>query len=349
MGKYSEYLKGLWRPMLGLKDPPGFNCLNHNEAPFSPDYLNFPKINNLNLYPEPYYLYKKIAKYYNVSEEQLLLTCGSEQGLRYVFDTFLDYGDKVIHPFPTFGMIEVFEYYRKANVIKHIYDDKLTIDINNFSDTIDENTSLVYLANPDNPTGTAYSMEDISLILSKCSSNGVIFLLDEAYFYYYSLPTVELIKEYENLIIVRSFSKAWGLAGARVGFIIANKAIIQLIRKQKPMDELNSLSIDICMKVLEKPGIIEKNVKHVNKWKNIFRVAKSPLKKYIETEGNFIMIKSRECERDEEVLKRNGILPRTFNEPCLKHCIRFSVTYDTIMEKIFTLLFGYKASMQKLE
>ena len=60
MGKYSEYLKGLWRPMLGLKDPPGFNCLNHNEAPFSPDYLNFPKINNLNLYPEPYYLYKKI-------------------------------------------------------------------------------------------------------------------------------------------------------------------------------------------------------------------------------------------------------------------------------------------------
>lgn len=339
MEKYSEYLMGLWRPPLRPKDPPGYICLNHNEAPFSPDYLDAPGIDTINVYPEPYPLYERIAEYYHVAKEQLLLTCGSEQGLRYAFDTCVDYGDRVVHPFPTFGMIEVFAYYRKASVVKQFYDDTLTIDVNAFLDAIDERTALAYLANPDNPTGAAYTMDDILRILAKCRSTGTVLLLDEAYFHYYSLPTIDLVREHRNLIITRSFSKAWGMAGARVGFIVAHEATIQLLRKQKPMDELNSLSMDLCMKVLERPDIIRKNVEQVNKWKRAFRASSSPRKHYVETEGNFIMIRSAESARDKEVLEKNGILPRTFTHACLKDCVRFSVTCDPIMERILLLLF----------
>ena len=111
MKKYEKHLKSLWRPPIALKDPEGYICLNHNEAPFNGASLLQVNLDDLNTYPEPFYLYEKLAKYHGVDKEQLLLTCGSEQGLRYVFDSYLDYGDKVVHPDPTFGMIEVYTHF----------------------------------------------------------------------------------------------------------------------------------------------------------------------------------------------------------------------------------------------
>lgn len=84
--------------------------------------------------------------------------------------------------------------------------------MNAFLNAIDEKTALTYLANPDNPTGAAYTMDDILRILAECRSTGTVLLLDEPYFHYYSLPTIDLLREHRNLIITRSFGRTPALA-----------------------------------------------------------------------------------------------------------------------------------------
>jgi histidinol-phosphate aminotransferase len=340
MKDHVEHLRELWRPPLKQKDPDGYICLNHNEAPFNgAESLNI-NLSDLHLYPEPFHLYGKLAQFHNVKKEQLLLTCGSEQALRYVFDTFLGYGDKVVHPYPTFGMIEVYTHYRRSEVGQLAYDENRQLSLDKIIEAIDDQTRLFYLANPDSPTGTAYTLDEVEKIANHCCSNtNTIFLLDEAYFPFYAIDSLSLLQKYPNLIITRTFSKAWGLAGARVGYIISNEENIELLRRQKLIDELNSLSIQLCMQALDHPEIVERNVNQVHKWKEIFKRQKSDTISYLETEGNYITLKSTELQSNLNALKENKIIPRVFREDCLQHCMRFSVSSDDIMQKIIDILY----------
>ena len=112
------------------------------------------------------------------------------------------------------------------------------------------------------------SIKEIIRIAEHTLKNKTLFLLDEAYFYYYKIDSLSLIEQFPNLIITRSFSKAWGLAGARMGLIFSNKNNISLLWRQKPMHEINQLSKLVCEKILpHEEKIIGTNVSQVEKWK----------------------------------------------------------------------------------
>ena len=339
MGKNTEHLRQLDRPPIRLKDPPGYICLNHNEAPFSGAASLRVTLDHLNAYPEPFFLYEQLARHHGVEPGQLLLTCGSEQGLRHVFDTFLDDGDQVVLPSPTFGMLQVFCHYRRATVVRVGYDASRRLDLDAFLGAMDEATRLVYLANPDSPTGGAIELPQIERIAAHCAAlPEAVFLLDEAYHDYYPLPTVELIPRFPGLVITRSFSKGWGLAGIRAGYLISNPAKIELLRKQKPMDELSSPTIELCSQALERPDLVQRNVAQVQKWRDRFREVCWPTLTYLPTEGNFIMLRSTRLEHHLSAFEKHRVRPRTFGEGCLQDCLRFSVGPDEIMERIFRFL-----------
>lgn len=339
MGKNTEHLRQLWRPPIRLKDPPGYRCLNHNEAPFSGAAELSVSLAGLNAYPEPYPLYERLAAHHGVAREQLLLTCGSEQGLRYVFDTYLDPGDRVVLPAPTFGMLEVFCHYRQAAAMHLRYDRRLRLAPEVFLDAIDASTRLVYLANPDSPTGAVLSLADIERIASRCAELGdTVLLLDEAYHDYHPLDTISLLSRFPSLILARSFSKGWGLAGIRAGYLVSSPQHIELLRKQKPMDELSSLSIELCLQVLDHPELVARNVAQVRKWKERFRDRRWATLSYVETAGNSILLRSTDFERHRSLFDEHWILPRTFKDDCLVDCIRFSVSTDEVMEEILSLL-----------
>ena len=325
MERNSEYLKKLWRPSIEKPENNNKIILSHNEAPFS-------VIKRLRRYPNCYKLYEKIAKYWNLNVNNILITAGSEQGIRFIFDAYVEPKDKIAYPWPTFGILDVFSYYRRANVIHLNYNKNRHINL----ETIPTDITLFYLANPDNPTGAAYSFIEIENALKHLKK--AIFLLDEAYWGYYNINSLKLLKKYDNLIIVRSFSKAFGIAAARVGVIISNPEKIEVLRKLKPINELPGDSIKAALKALKKNNIVYKNRKQVEKWKSIFKNQKFINLKYVETFGNFILLETKHRIFFGEFLEINGIEIRYNFETPLQNHIRITVGTNKEMRKTLSIL-----------
>lgn len=342
---YSNYIKGLYRPILEKSDRASFICLDKNEAPFSSldsieELITSDDIKNLNIYPNPYSLYEQLADYLNVNINNILITQGSEQALEFTFRVFLDVGDEVVFLEPSFAMFNVFAYQNRANVKTIKFEENISLNVEKVLDAITSKTKLFALANPNNPTGTAFSENDLYKIAMHTQNTNTIFLLDEAYFHYFTINSISFIEEFEHIIITRTFSKAFGIAGARVGYAISKPKNIELLRKLKPIDELNSLSIILAQKVLlNAQENLDKNILQVKKWKELFSVQSWKNLKYIPTEGNFILLKSNNYFKHQEMFLTSRILPKMdFPEKYLMDCFRFSVSNDSIMNKILNLL-----------
>ena len=345
MNNYENYIGELYRPSAEKKMDDTFVRLDRNEPPFSAfeiidGIISNHELKSLNHYPEVYSLYQKIAKLFQQEIKQLLLTHGSEQGIRYVFETFLDSGDEVVFLDPSYAMYDVYAYYKKAKVKKIKFGTSRVIYLDQIYKAVSHNTRLFVLANPNNPTGSVFTIKEIIKIAKHTLINKTIFLLDEAYFYYYKIDTLPLIKQFPNLIITRSFSKAWGLAGARVGLVFSNSNYISLLSKQKPMHEINQLSVLVCEKVLSHAeAIVSANVNQVTKWKEKFKAAKLTNLEYLETEGNYFLLESKNYEKHKSLLFNKKFIPKMdFSTPCLKNCFRFSVGNDNVMHRLISIL-----------
>jgi len=342
---YRKYMSKLYRPPLEKNDRSKFICLDKNEPPFSAfdvvdNLITDQDIKSLRVYPNPYKLYKKLSKFAGVDINQLLITQGSEQAIEFVFRIFLEKNDEVVYLNPSFAMFDVFAYQQKAKV-KHIeFDNNMTLNVNTIINSITNRSKLFVLANPNNPTGTAFDLDELEKIANHTKKTNTFFLLDEAYFHFYNIDSISLIKKHKHIIITRTFSKALGIAGARVGYAISNKNNIELLRKLKPIDEINQLSNIIAKKVIDNSQeILKKNINQVDKWKDIFKTTKFKNVEYINTEGNFILLKSTTYDIHKKLFLDNKLLPKMdFKEEYLKDCFRFSILTDKIMNKIINIL-----------
>ena len=345
MNNYENYLRHLYRPPIEKKMEDDFIRLDRNEPPFSAfdiieGLITHDDLKTLNHYPELYSLYEKLADHFHLSNQQLLLTHGSEQGIRYVFDSFLDYRDEVVYLCPSYAMYDVFAYFNKAISKKIEFGESRHISLDRVLEAVTNKTRLFVLANPNNPTGSVFTFEEIKHIAKHTLNNKTMFLLDEAYFYYYKIDSLALIEEFSNLIITRSFSKAWGIAGARIGLIFSDKNNISLLMRQKPMHEINQLSVLVCEKILpHEKLIVDSNVRQVLKWKKNFKTASLANMGYIETEGNYILLESTTYEDHKRLFLDEKILPKMdFSTLCIKNCFRFSVGNDEVMERLCAFL-----------
>jgi len=282
-------------------------------------------------YPYSWPLYEKLSKYYNISEEKILLTFGSEQGIRFVFDTFVSINGNVLRPDPTFGMLEVFEYYRNANVFKIKYEN-LKIEINYFFDKLNNsNIQLFYIANPDNPTGSMIDLNVLTELIRVAKNRNTMVLLDEAYYHYNDISTTDLIDLFDNLIIVRSFSKAFGLAGERIGYILSDKKNIEKLSLQRPMNEVTQNAINLAIKALNEKTL-KKNIIQVKKWKKIF-LDNFP-KNYVQSYCNFIILKLNNIETIKKIFDSNKIAVKCFEDKYL----RIGIGKNKEMKKVIGIL-----------
>jgi len=342
---YRNYISQLFRPYLEKTQRNKFICLDKNEPPFSAfevveNLITDDNIRSLRVYPNPYELYEKLASFVGIDKNNLLITQGSEQAIGFVFRIFLEKNDEVIFLNPSFAMFDVFSYQQQARVKYIEFSDDISVSIKSIINSITQQTKLFVLANPNNPTGTAFNLRELDKIALHTKKTDTIFLLDEAYFHFYNIDSLSLINKYDHIIITRTFSKALGIAGARVGYAISNTKNIELLRKLKPIDEINQLSNIIAKKVINNAdAILKKNINQVNKWKEIFKNTQFKDIKYIDTEGNFILLKSSKYKIHKQLLLSNKILPKMdFKQDYLKDCFRFSIFNDITMKKILQLI-----------
>ncbi len=263
-------------------------------------------------YPEVYDLYQALSSLHKISRKCFVITAGIDAAIKNCFELFVSRGNKVIVLNPTFAMVDIYCKIYGAKKIKINYDKKLNINTDLLIKSINKNISLIIIANPNSPTGTIISKRDIENIIKRAKKFNTPILVDEAYYGFTNQTVFPLLKKYNNLIISRTFSKAYGLAGLRVGYLISNKQISKLFFNLKPMYEINSIGVLACLQILKNSFIRNKYISDTNKGlKLIIKYFNENNIPFIKTNANFIYMHSgKKTNKIFSILKRQGILTK---------------------------------------
>lgn len=306
---------------------------------------------DLSAYPQTYQLHEKLSRYLAIPEESLLITTGSDAAIKNVFEVFISPGDGVVIPDPTYAMYEVYAGLFEAELKKIPYAADLTLSIRDMIAAIDDKTKLVALANPNSPTGTIVSRDEIAGLIRYCASRDVIVLIDEAYFPFYPHTVIDLIKTCPNLIVTRTFSKAFGLAALRLGYAAAHPDLIRYLHAFRPIYETHGLAVAIGCAVLEHPEYVARNVKETLEGRQYLIDAMTRLGFFVfPSFSNFINVVVGESLRDPLIdhLKHEGILIKAgANTPALVPCVRITVGPKRVMEPVVRAIESFLLKRQK--
>ncbi len=295
--------------------------LDANENPFD---------TGLNRYPDPYQqeLKSAISKIKNVPKENIFLGNGSDEVIDLLFRGFCEPGkDEVITLPPTYGMYQV------SADINHIKTNKVSltpdfeIDEAKLEATINPNTKIIWFCSPNNPTGNSLDPDAITKILK--SFNGIV-VIDEAYIdFSASQSWIDFLDFYPNLFVMQTLSKAWGLAGLRLGMGFASKAIIEILNKIKPPYNINTLTQD---KALEALGHFEEKNEAVdvilNERINLNQALSElqTVRHIYKSDANFLLVKIDHASTIYQKLVEQSIIVRNRSNVTLcEDCLRITV------------------------
>jgi len=246
---------------------------DHNEnawgcSPYVIKSIRKAAVQDVSVYPETDILLKNLAEYYKVSEENIILTAGSDDGIRCIFEAYVSNNDKVILPDPTFSMYPVYCKQKGAAIELVKYNKDFSFPLKQFIETITANTKMLVLVNPGSPAGTSITRENVIEILRKAPNSVVV--LDEAYAHYMKRTDADLVKDYSNLFVVKTFSKAFGLAGLRLGYILSAEENIAHLKSISMPYCVNSLAVIAGNAALEDIHFLESVVKKHRLRKKVF-------------------------------------------------------------------------------
>jgi histidinol-phosphate aminotransferase len=280
----------------------------------------------LSRYPEYEECRQSLAKYFGVSADELLFSNGVDDAIKLVCDTFVDPGDTLLIPAPTFPMYQFFQSVAGGKTTLVHYDKDLRLPLERMLAALTKRTRWVALANPNNPTGTLISKDDLATILRAAPET--IVLVDEAYFDFSGETVLPWINKFPNLIVTRSFSKAVGLAALRLGFIFANSRLLGTMRRTHAAFPVNSLALACALEA-------GKNGDYVRRYAQMVRASRARLCRALDALGvpyapsaaNFVLV--RFGENASEIarrLRRRDILVRDWSyDPYLRDYLRITV------------------------
>lgn len=291
-------------------------------------------------YPETKNLTELLASYFNIDSNQVCLSNGSDEVIRLIFETFTKEGGKVVTASPTFAMYEVYcnMLGRKHEAIK--YDEDFNISLEDILTAIDEHTNLVFALNPNNPIGTVFSGDEMLKIIKRAKECSAIVVIDEAYHYFYPKTFLNYIDKYDNVIVLRTFSKLFALATCRLGFAISNETIIGLLRKACSSFNVNGIALKFGEAIFKDTSLIDKLIAIQLEGKQYF--VERMIKEGYEVralEGNFVFIKPRKSVKElNKVLIERKILVKTYATGLLENYIRVTTGSKEIMKSFIDIL-----------
>ncbi|RQO75277.1 histidinol-phosphate transaminase [Pedobacter sp. KBW06] len=285
---------------------------------------------NFNRYPDPLQLDLKdaLSKIKGVPIENTFLGNGSDEAIDLLFRAFCEPGkDNVIILPPTYGMYEVSANINNVEVRKVNLLPSFQLDLEKIAEAIDENTKLIFICSPNNPTGNSIIRTDIETVLA--NFNGLV-IIDEAYINYAKQRTfIPELTEYPNLVILQTFSKAWGLAALRLGMAFAARPVIDILNKVKPPYNINQATQDLALKALQNIGQVNEWIKvTVSERENLSQeLAQLPLvKKVYPSDANFILIEVIDALKTYDALVEQGIIVRDRSKVTLcEGCLRITI------------------------
>ena len=284
----------------------------------------------INRYPDPLQkqLKELLARVKGVNPSQVFIGNGSDEAVDILFRCFCNpKTDNVVVFPPTYGMYEVCAAINDIAVIASPLDENFSIDLKDFKSKVNANTKLVFICNPNNPTGNCQQRETIEAIVK--SVNGIV-VVDEAYIDFCpEQSVVSLLPANPNLVVLQTLSKAWGLAGARVGLALASPEIIGVMNNVKFPYNIGMPSINIAEKALRQKGELPRRIEKTVEQRQLLTsaLAKLPLvEKVYPSQANFLLIKTTNAKKIYEALKAEGVVVRDrSNQPGCTNCLRITV------------------------
>ena len=312
------WLKKVTRLEPALIDRSKYLRLDKNERVinFEKKFLNFlkKKLNSyfISAYPETTKIKRLISKKIGVNHKNIFISAGSDMSLKTCFELYTKNYDRVIVLDPTFGMVNVYCGIYNLRQIKINYDKNLTLNYKKLFKNISKKVSLIILANPNSPTGTIIDRTIMLEILKRTKKLKIPIVIDEAYAGFYKASYIKYINKFKNLIIIRTFSKSFGLAGLRAGYAVGSAQNIKLMNKFRPMYEINSISCLAIEFLLNNISLVKKNIEQVEKSKKFLIKELTKLNiNFINTNANFFHIElGKNVKKFEKIFIKSGILFR---------------------------------------
>jgi len=274
--------------------------LNSNENPYGPSAAaREAAVRSLDVagrYPDAREdeLRGAVAKVHGVAPEQIQLGCGSSDILRMAVAAFLGPDRKVIAAEPTFEAVLAYNRVTGARAVKVPLDNAFRHDLQRMAAACDAATGLVYICNPNNPTGTIVTAEELTAFLMRVPPSATV-LLDEAYHHFVEDPGYrsgqDLLAAHPNLIVVRTFSKIYGMAGMRLGYAVAAKEKVEALGRFASFSNTNAAVLAAALASLAEPDLVPRMKRRLNdtrKWLTGQLTADG--RRFIQSEANFVMI-----------------------------------------------------------
>jgi histidinol-phosphate aminotransferase len=314
------------------------NCENNFGSPLGLGYERYPSSSQIKVK-------EAIATYKNLNSNQVVIGNGSDELIDLLIRCFCEpKQDNIIVCEPTFGMFKVYAQLNNVEVLNapltketFLFDEKLILK------TITSNTKLVFICTPNNPTGTSISIDQLKIIAT--NFKGIV-VVDEAYIDFSEKKSaIELLNKYSNIIVLQTFSKAWGLAALRVGVAYGNASIIAILNKVRPPFNINSNSQELILNALNKSAIKDTLVESILKQKIVLEnelIQLSFVKTITESDANFLLLEVTDANKICSYLLENNIL--ISNRSSLLNCenrIRISVGTEKENKQLITLLKQY--------
>jgi histidinol-phosphate aminotransferase len=297
---------------------------------------------DLTQYPVIEFFRRRLAARVGLPAESVLLTAGSDPAIKAVFEVFVRRGDRVVLPRPTFAMYNVYGRLFGARLVELTYGDRLAFPVKNILAALEDRPRLLVLPNPNSPTGTLLSRNDLRSVLTKARRRSTVVLVDEAYFEFSGATALDWVPRFPNLVVTRTFSKAGGLAGVRLGFAAAHPRTIDLLRRVKPMYEINGVALRFGETLLKNPGLVARYARDANRGRDYLeRQFRRLGLRAFKSHANFILVPlpdRLDARAIADALRKKKVLIKGgFPDAALRNCLRVTTAPVPVMKKFWKI------------
>lgn len=293
-------------------------------------------------YPETKHFSETLAKYLGTDIEHLCLVNGSAEGIRYIIQAFTSETGRIVGVVPSYFMFQVYSEMYGRNFIKVPYDNDLTMDINKIIKEMTSETQLLILLNPNNPMGNTYSEEEFEKIMLCARKKKITVLVDEAYHYFYPKTFIKYALNEEHILITRTFSKLFSMAGCRLGYVVGWPAGIKMVQNLCTPHNTNAFAMMFAESILNNPTILNNLIDKFKKGRSylVSELDKSNYKHKGEA-GNFIFIQPKKDAQlivDRMKLEKKILIKAYPNVGELGDCLRVSIGEEKYMKQFMKAL-----------
>ncbi|MGH9791135.1 MAG: histidinol-phosphate transaminase [Candidatus Acidiferrales bacterium] len=262
------------------------------------------------MYPEYEAVHGRLARFFRVAPEELIITNGADDALRLVSDVFLERGRRALLIEPTFPMYRFYAGLAGARLLHLRYDNGMRFPLGAVCDALEREPRVFFLANPNNPTGTLVPPRELQAVLK--AARRTLVVVDEAYWEFSGVTVLDWIRHYPNLVVVRTFSKAAGLAGLRLGCLFANRDLTATLRKAQPPFAVNSAALVAAEAATQDRAYMRRYVREVQAARQLLSAALARMGiPSFPSGANFVLADLGPCApRVLRALRRRGILLR---------------------------------------